>query len=227
MNGASGQTDNNGPAVDTIAGLVASVLAKAGSADRYMIGVAGPPASGKSTTAAALVEAIRASGETAAAIPMDGFHYDDAVLEEIGLRSRKGSPPTFDVAGFRVLLERLRAREDRVAIPHFDRSLELSRAAAELVPASTRFLVIEGNYLLLNESPWLSLRSLFDLTVYIEVPIEELDRRLVTRWDFYGRDRQEARNWIDSNDMPNIRHVLVAGNVAEYTVQADLIRISG
>lgn len=206
---------NTSPSVDTISGLAALVLAKAGNADRFMIGIAGPPASGKSTAAGALVEALRGAGETATSIPMDGFHFDNAVLDQIRLRSRKGSPPTFDVAGFRVLLERLKAREDNVAIPHFDRSLELSRAAAELVPAQTRFLVIEGNYLLLNESPWISLRSLFDLTVYIEVPIEELDRRLVARWDFYGRDRQEARHWIDTNDMPNIRHVLVAGNVAD------------
>ena len=214
MNEPSGHK-NKGPAVDTIAGLADLVLAKACNADRFMIGVAGPPASGKSTTAGDLVEALRQAGESATAIPMDGFHYDDAVLEEIGLRSRKGSPATFDVAGFRVLLERLKAREDKVAIPHFDRSLELSRAAAELVPASTRFLVIEGNYLLLNEAPWSDLFALFDFSVFIDVPITELDRRLVARWDHYGRDRQEARNWIDTNDLPNIRHVLASCNVAD------------
>lgn len=204
-----------GPAVDSIAGLADYALAKAGDAARFMIGIAGPPAAGKSTTAAALVEAIRAAGQSATAIPMDGFHYDDAVLDQIGLRKRKGSPPTFDVAGFRVLLERLKAQEDNVAIPHFDRSLELSRAAAELVPSTTRFLVIEGNYLLLDEAPWKDLRPLFDLTVFIDVPIDELDRRLVARWDHFGRERQDARNWIDSNDMPNIRHVLVAGSEAD------------
>lgn len=207
--------NNDGPAVNSIAGLAALALAKAGNSGRFMIAVAGPPASGKSTTATALAAELQSLGETATVIPMDGFHFDDAVLDQIGLRSRKGSPPTFDVAGFRVLLERLRASEDKVAIPHFDRSLELSRTAAELVPASTRFLVIEGNYLLLNEAPWTELLPLFDLTVFIEVPVEILDRRLVERWDHYGRDRQEARNWIDTNDMPNIRHVLASCNVAD------------
>ena len=215
MSARPGENEKQGPAVDTIAGLAALALDRAGDAGRFMIGVAGPPASGKTTTAALLVDELRSRGETAAAIPMDGFHYDDAVLDLLDLRSRKGSPPTFDVGGFRVLLERLKARENNIAIPHFDRSLELSRAAAELVPASTRFLVIEGNYLLLNEAPWTSLRPLFDLTVFIDVPIEELDRRLVERWDFYGRERDAARNWIDTNDMPNIRHVLVAGSVAD------------
>ena len=182
-----------------------------------MIGMAGPPAAGKSTTAEALAAAIRDAGQTATVIPMDGFHYDDAVLETLGLRSRKGSPPTFDAAGFRVLLERLKARENNIAIPHFDRSLELSRAAAELVSADIRFLVIEGNYLLLNEAPWSSLRPLFDMPVYLHVPLAELDRRLVARWDHFGRERQAARKWIDGNDLPNIRHVL------ERSAPADVI----
>ena len=146
---------------------------------------------------------------------MDGFHYDDAVLDRLGLRSRKGSPPTFDVAGFEVLLKRLRAGEPDVAIPHFDRSLELSRAAAELISADTKFLIVEGNYLLLDYAPWTSLRPLYDMTVLLDVPVEELDRRLVARWDHYGRDREEARKWIDMNDLPNIRHVLEHSNVTD------------
>jgi pantothenate kinase len=198
----------NGPAVDDIAGLATLALARAGTAPRFMIGMAGPPAAGKSTTAEALATAIRAAGETATVIPMDGFHYDDAVLDRLGLRARKGSPPTFDAAGFRVLLERLKARENNIAIPHFDRALELSRAAAELVSADIRFLVIEGNYLLLDEAPWSALRPLFDMTVFLRVPLEELDRRLVARWDHFGREGQAVRKWIDTNDLPNIRHVI-------------------
>lgn len=209
-----------GPALADIAGLAALVLARAGSNPRFMIGMAGPPAAGKSTTAEALAAAIREAGQTATVIPMDGFHYDDAVLDTLGLRSRKGSSPTFDAAGFRVLLERLKAREENIAIPHFDRSLELSRAAAELVSADIRFLVIEGNYLLLDEAPWTSLRPLFDLTVYLQVPIEELDRRLVARWDHFGRDKIEARKWIDTNDLPNICHVL------ERSAPADVVYTS-
>lgn len=208
MTPMQGNDEPTRPAVADIAGLAALAMARAGSAPRFMIGMAGPPAAGKSTTAEALAAAIRQAGETATVIPMDGFHYDDAVLDQIGLRARKGSPPTFDVAGFRILLERLKAREDNIAIPHFDRSLELSRAAAELVPASTRFLVVEGNYLLLQDEPWPSLRPLFDMTVFLNVPVEVLDRRMVARWNHFGRDPVSARKWIDTNDMPNIRHVI-------------------
>ena len=34
--------------------------------------------------------------DSAAVVPMDGFHYDDAVLTAKGLRQRKGAPETFD-----------------------------------------------------------------------------------------------------------------------------------
>lgn len=204
-----------GPAVDTIAGLAALVRGRGAGARRFLVALAGPPAAGKSTVADTLADALRTSGETATVIPMDGFHYDDAVLDRLGLRDRKGSPPTFDAAGFKVLVERLKAGEPDVAIPHFDRSLELSRAAAELVSADVKYLVIEGNYLLLDEAPWSALRPLFGMTVYLRVPLEELDRRLVARWDHFGRERQAARQWIDDNDLPNIRHVIEGSAAAD------------
>ena len=219
--------EKNGPAVDSIAGLVNLIIAKAADRPRFLVGIAGPPAAGKSTTAQSVAEALLERVQdgaqalpdhrrSTAVIPMDGFHYDDAVLDQLGLRARKGSPPTFDCAGFEVLLKRLRACEPDVAIPVFDRSLELSRAGAELVSAHTKFLIIEGNYLLLNYAPWSNLKPLFDMTVFIDVPIEVLDRRMVARWDFYGRDRASARAWIDGNDMPNVRNVL------EHSVGADI-----
>jgi pantothenate kinase len=137
---------------------------------------------------------------------MDGFHYDDAVLIARGARDRKGAPDTFDAQGFFHLLRRLRV-EDEVAIPLFDRDLEISRAGADIVTKDDRLLVVEGNYLLLNEAPWPESAPLFDLTVWIDVPEAELDRRLTARWAHYGKTPEQARAWIDGNDMPNIRRV--------------------
>jgi pantothenate kinase len=148
---------------------------------------------------------------------MDGFHYDDAILIARGHRARKGAPETFDVAGYRHLLTRLRV-EDEVAIPVFDRALELSRGSADLVTADHRILVTEGNYLLLNEAPWTNLAAFFDLTVMIDVPESELDRRLLARWNFYGKTPAQARAWIDGNDMLNIRRVTQGSRPADITV---------
>ncbi|MGL6212072.1 MAG: nucleoside/nucleotide kinase family protein, partial [Paracoccaceae bacterium] len=128
------------------------------------------------------------------------------------------APDTFDVQGFLHLLRRLRT-EDEVAIPLFDRDLEISRAGADIVTATDRLLVVEGNYLLFNEAPWDEVAPLFDLTVWIDVPEAELDRRLVARWAHYGKTPEAARAWIDGNDMPNIRRVVQGSRAADVVVR--------
>ena len=183
-------------------------------AGRYMVAVAGPPGAGKSTVAADLVRLI---GPGSRVVPMDGFHYDDAVLDARGLRARKGAPDTFDAAGFGHLVTRL-ATEAEVAIPIFDRSMELSRAAADIVGESDRILVFEGNYLLLDEDPWRALAGRFDLTVMLAVGEEELTRRLTARWLHYGKTPAAAADWIASNDLPNIRRVLQGSRPADISL---------
>jgi pantothenate kinase len=199
----------------TPAQLAATIRAKAQAQGRFLTALAGPPGAGKSTLAAELVAAL---GKGAKAVPMDGFHYDDAVLIARGARARKGAPDTFDVAGFRHLLTRLRT-EDEVAIPLFDRDLEISRAGADIVGPDDRILIVEGNYLLLNEAPWPDLAPLFDLTIWIDVPEAELDRRLMARWAHHGKTPDQARAWIDGNDMPNIRRVVAGSRPADLVIR--------
>ena len=202
---------------DALADLIRSRAATAskGGQGRFLTALAGPPGCGKSTLAAELVTAL---GAGAKAVPMDGFHYDDAVLLARGARDRKGAPETFDVQGFLHLLRRLRV-EDEVAIPLFDRDLEISRAGADIVGPGDRLLVIEGNYLLLNAAPWPEVAPLVDLTVWIDVPEAELERRLLARWAHYGKSPEEARAWIDGNDMPNIRRVTQGSRAADVVLR--------
>lgn len=200
----------------TPAALADHISARAsGGRGRFLVALAGPPGAGKSTLSEALVSAL---GSGARVVPMDGFHFDDAVLNAWGMRSRKGAPETFDVDGFIHLIKRLRV-EERVAIPVFDRSMELSRAAADIVLPEDKYLIVEGNYLLLNEGRWAELAPMFDLTIWIDVSVEELDRRLVDRWAYYGKTPAEARAWIDGNDMPNIRRCIENSRPADVVIQ--------
>lgn len=199
----------------TPTGLAKLIRARAEGPGRFLVALAGPPASGKSTLAASLAEALSPGARV---VPMDGFHYDDAVLEARGLRARKGSPPTFDAMGFLHLLRRLR-EEEAVAIPIFDRAMELSRAGADIVGPEDRILIVEGNYLLLDEVPWRAMAPLFDLTVFLDVPEAELVRRLTARWKHHGREDQAARDWIESNDLPNALTVITRSRPAEITLR--------
>lgn len=195
--------------------LAALIRAKATGRGRFLVALAGPPGAGKSTLAQALVGAL---GKGARVVPMDGFHYDDAVLEARGMRSRKGAPETFDVGGFLHLVRRLR-EEGEVAIPIFDRGMELSRAAADIVGPEDRVLVVEGNYLLLDEGRWQELDGAFDLTIWIDVPEAELERRLMARWAAHGKTEAEARAWIAGNDLPNIRRTVAGSRVADVVLR--------
>lgn len=190
-----------------LAGLCAARVA--GGTDRTILAVAGPPGSGKSTLADRLVALLNAGTPgLAEVLPMDGYHYDDLYLVPAGLRPRKGAPQTFDVGGLFHTLRRLRARdESEVAVPVFDRAIEIARAGARLIPASVPVIVVEGNWLLLDRSPWDRLRPMFDITVRVDVSEPVLRERLRRRWVGYGLTEAEILAKLDENDLPNGRLV--------------------
>ena len=167
---------------------------------RKLIAIAGPPGSGKSTASMSLQKCL----PHAAVLQADGFHYDNALLDQLGKRQRKGAPDTFDCAGLNTTLDRLRREEDQVVVPIFDRVLDVSRGSAQIIGVNARTVIVEGNYLASSEPPWVNLRPCFDLIVYLEVPLAELVARLQRRWEDLGWPRNKAESWIESNDVPNI-----------------------
>ena len=97
--------------------------------------------------------------------------------------------------------------EPEIAVPVFDRVLEISRGSAQIIPSSVGFILVEGNYLLLDKEPWAQLHALFDLTVMIDVAQDELARRLRLRWQGLGLNAQEIEKKLEQNDLPNGRLV--------------------
>lgn len=197
--------------------LLARIRALADAAPgRVMVAIAGAPGAGKSTLATDLVARL---GAEAALVPMDGFHLDNAILDARGRRFAKGSPDTFDVAGFAATLRRL-LTEEEVIIPVFDRNIDLSRGSARVVSPQARIAVVEGNYLLLRDAPWNHLAPLWNLTVFLDVPKAELERRLIVRWLHHGLDATAARHRAEVNDLPNAR-IVATRSVAADMVLAD------
>jgi pantothenate kinase len=204
-----------------LAGLSELLLKQSGQRrGRLLVALAGPPGSGKSTLAERLIEKLNADRPgRAALLPMDGYHYDDILLNALGRRERKGAPDTFDVGGLRQMLRRLRDNddgEDAIAVPVFDRDIEIARAGARLIPREAGIIVVEGNYLLLRQPPWASLRALFDVTVMIETSTDALRERLTRRWRHYQLSAEAIQAKVESNDLPNGAFVVAESAAADY-----------
>ncbi|KQT66035.1 MULTISPECIES: nucleoside/nucleotide kinase family protein [unclassified Aureimonas] len=207
----------------TLEDLAERLLGAAEGRTRLLAALAGPPGVGKSTTAEHLVERLNAARPGLAAIfPMDGYHFDDLVLKERGHRPRKGAPFTFDLDGFVATLERLRADPPRdVAVPVFDRSIEIARAGGRILPAETQIILVEGNYLLLDEPGWRDLRALFDVTIMLVAGEAVVEARLTDRWRGFGYEGEEMVAKMEGNDLPNMRLVLHNSLPADYALSTE------
>ena len=88
--------------------------------------------------------------------------------------------------------------------------------SARLIPATTRVIVAEGNYLLLNRAPWTRLMPLFDVKVLVTVPEPVLRARLTARWQHYNLTPDEIAWKLDGNDLPNGRVIMAESLGADY-----------
>jgi len=155
-------------------------------------------------------------------LPMDGYHFDDIYLEQMAWRSRKGAPHTFDVGGFSHMLNRLKDNdEEQIAVPVFDRSIEIARAGARMIPQSVNIVLAEGNYLLLKQAPWNKLAVYFDKTVMLKASRNTLEKRLHNRWIEHGLSSAEIYSKLNENDMPNVETVITMSAPADYYVLTD------
>lgn len=173
-----------------------------------LLGISGAPGVGKSALAAALGLPV---------VPMDGFHYADVELTRRGLLDRKGAPETFDAPGYAALLRRVRAGEEDVVAPMFERDLEQPVAGAIAVPA-TGTVVTEGNYLLLDEPRWHAVRAPLDVVWHLVADEAVRVERLVARHVAFGKSPADARAWVERVDQANARLVEACRERADLVV---------
>ncbi|WP_431678678.1 nucleoside/nucleotide kinase family protein [Kitasatospora sp. KL5] len=187
-----------------------------------ILGLAGPPAAGKSTLARHLVaEIVREEGPDAAAyLPLDGFHLANAQLDRLGLRARKGAPETFDAAGYLALLHRVaNERFNDIYVPDFDRALDEPVAARHVIRPHTRLVVTEGNYLASPDVPWAAVRGLLRELWYVHADDDLRHRRLIERHTAGGQDHQVAALRTATNDHPNGEYVKAGRAACTWSVR--------
>jgi pantothenate kinase len=193
------------PALAT-ADLARRVLGLLGGNGRIILGIAGSPGAGKTTLARQLVEHLN-QGEgmpRAVYLPMDGFHLANATLDRLGIHDRKGAIDTFDGWGFVALLNRVLVERDHtVYAPSFERTVDEGIAGEVAIPADAQIVIVEGNYLLVDQEPWNRIPGLLAESWFCETAADERLTRLVDRHTRHGRTPEAAHAWASSVDGAN------------------------
>ncbi|MDY5332567.1 MAG: nucleoside/nucleotide kinase family protein [Porcincola intestinalis] len=208
---------------------------------RILVFLAAPPGTGKSTLLAFLRQL--SCGEILPGAPsseeqdrtpittigIDGFHHYQSFLDthttvrdgqEILMARVKGAPETFDRALLEERIRKIAAGED-CSWPDYDRTIENPRDDVFKIDASSKIVVLEGNYLLLDQPGWRDLRNYADYTMKLVADEKVLRERLLERRIRTGTPRPEAERFVDYSDMANARLVL------RHSLDADLVLESG
>ena len=178
------------------------VVEYAAASTRTIIGVVGKPGGGKSTLSKFLLKGMDST--LVSVVPMDGFHLSNKVLKELGRSDRKGAQDTFDVNGFKTLIERIKLDNvDPIYYPIFDRAIEESIAAQGVVYPSTRVVIVEGNYLMHDRDGWQEISPLLDQSWYAFLEEDIRISRLISRHIAFGKDPESAKAWAKGSDQVN------------------------
>ena len=180
---------------------------------RIVAFLAAPPAAGKSTLCLYLEQLSRTEkGLTPVqSVGIDGFHHPQAYLDShtivrdgktIPLAKIKGAPETYDVEKLRDLLARVHEQNQRW--PLYDRRIHNPVEGA--VEIREQILILEGNWLLLDEAPWNGLNC--DYSIFLRAGDENQLERIVRRKMLGGFDEATAREFVRSNDAPNIQRCM-------------------
>src|SRR5690606_25856338 len=86
----------------------------------------------------------------------------------------------------------------------YSRQIEDVVDGAFTVPATTKLLVVEGNYLLLATAPWWRVKPLLDRAIYLDVPAGLVRARLMKRHAEAGLFTEERnRAHVERVDLVN------------------------
>lgn len=183
---------------------------------RTIVFLSAPPGTGKSTLTTFWEYLCRQDATLPAiqTLPMDGFHHYNHWLDEHGLRPFKGAPETFNVEKLAQNLRHIRAGEG--SWPQYDRQKHDPQEQAIQVTAP--IVIVEGNWLLLDDARWRGLREFCDFSIFIKAPPQVLRQRLIARKMAGGLSLDEAEAFYLRTDGPNAERVLAGSLPADVTL---------
>ncbi|KAL6623477.1 hypothetical protein ACP70R_033356 [Stipagrostis hirtigluma subsp. patula] len=223
---------------DALAEHLLSVLKNNEHLDsKYIVGLAGPPGAGKSTVASEVVQrvnllcsqshakgsALLPTEEVAAVLPMDGFHLYRSQLDamedpkEAHARRGEGSvyAPSFDHGVGDPVENDIFVKPQSMGI--FPPAASGSKQTSSL---SHKIVIVEGNYILLDEDVWREIRALFDEKWFIDIDIDVSMKRVLKRHIATGKEPDVAAWRISYNDRPNAELIMESRKAADLVIRS-------
>ncbi|KAK6141609.1 hypothetical protein DH2020_024644 [Rehmannia glutinosa] len=217
--------------------LVPIAAAESNPNFKHIVGLCGPPGAGKSTLASRVATRVNElwaqkspcfdsqveSPEVAIVLPMDGFHLYrhqlDAMKDPEEAHARRGAPWTFDPERLLRCLTNLR-NEGSVYAPSFNHGVGDPVEDDIFVSLQHKVVIVEGNYLLLDEDVWRDISSIFDEKWFIDVDIEKSMQRVLKRHVSTGKPPDVAKWRIDYNDRPNAELIIKSSKNADLIIKS-------
>jgi pantothenate kinase len=123
--------------------------------------------------------------------------------------ARRGAPFTFDSKLFLTFVKQLSSNVTLYG-PSFDHKLKDPIENDIIITPEVSVVIVEGNYVSLDEPCWTEIANYVDDTWFIEAPKHMLRERIIERHLQAGisDSRQQAIERVENNDLINAKYIV-------------------